>query len=403
MQVLSAQRNRSAEVARPARPQSSGLPKHIPALDGIRGLAILLVTAYRFNLGPTDVDYGFVGRILFKALTMGSLGVDLFFVLSGFLITGILFDAKGSSHFFRDFYVRRALRIYPLYYGVLILAFVVLPLAFGARYSLFPEARADQASLWLYVANFLMGIRNEWCLGSFRHFWSLCVEEHFYLLWPLVIFFCSRRQALVACLLTIICATVGRMAWIACDGPKVAVEAFTCFQCDGLALGAFLALVARGSDGIRRYIPWAIVGMVLTGITLGFIYAQPNHQAWGFPITLRAGFFGGLLLLAVSARSTTLLGKVWGSGFLRFFGKYSYAMYVFQLPLIEILASYLTPEGLIEQTGSAFLGRMAYMVAMFAITTALSVISFHLFEKHFLALKNKFHTESPRLAVAEAS
>ena len=214
--------------------------------DGIRGFAILLVTAYRFNLGPVDADYGRLGRVLFKAFSVGNLGVDLFFVLSGFLITGILFDAKGSRHYFRDFYIRRALRIYPLYYGVLFVALVALPLLLGARYQLFPEARADQASLWLYVANFLMGFRNEWCLGSFRHFWSLCVEEHFYLIWPLIIFFCTRRQALAASLLTIALAIVGRVVWLMLGGPKVAVEAFTCFQCDGLALGSFLALVARG-------------------------------------------------------------------------------------------------------------------------------------------------------------
>ena len=98
MQVLSAKLNRPVATEKPVRLQASGLPKHVPALDGIRGFAILLVTAYRFNLGPADADYGRIGRVLFKAFSVGNLGVDLFFVLSGFLITGILFDAKGSPH-----------------------------------------------------------------------------------------------------------------------------------------------------------------------------------------------------------------------------------------------------------------------------------------------------------------
>ncbi|HEX4142746.1 MAG TPA: acyltransferase [Pirellulales bacterium] len=400
MQVISAQLNRPVESERPVWAQAPSLPKHVPALDGIRGFAILLVTAYRFSLGPVDADYGRIGRVLFKAFSVGNLGVDLFFVLSGFLITGILFDAKGSSHYFRNFYLRRALRIYPLYYGVLLVALVALPLLLGARYQLFPEARADQASLWLYVANFLMGFRNEWCLGSFRHFWSLCVEEHFYLLWPLVIFFCSRRQAMAACLLTISFAIVGRIVWLMLGGPKVAIEAFTCFQCDGLALGSFLALVARGPRGIRAYLPWALVGMILTGLSMGYISTLADRQLLGFPITICSAFFGGLLVLAVSARSTTWLGKIWGSRPLAFFGKYSYAMYVFQLPLIEILAPVLNPEMLIERSGSAFIGRMAYILAMFAITTAGAVLSWNLFEKHFLALKSRFHSESSQPVLA---
>ena len=91
---------------------------HMPALDGIRGLAILSVTIFRFaGEGPTDES--FFGKIFFKFAGQGFRGVDLFFVLSGFLITGILYDAKGSSRYFRNFYIRRSLRIFPLYYGVL--------------------------------------------------------------------------------------------------------------------------------------------------------------------------------------------------------------------------------------------------------------------------------------------
>jgi peptidoglycan/LPS O-acetylase OafA/YrhL len=136
--------------------------------------------------------------------------------------------------------------------------------------------------------------------------------------------------------------------------------------------------------------------MVLAGLSMGYISTLPDRQLLGFPITICSAFFGGLLVLAVSSRSTTWLGKIWGSGALRFFGKYSYAMYVFQLPLIEILAPVLNPEMLIQRSGSAFLGRLAYIVAMFAITTAGAVVSWHLFEKHFLALKSRFHSESSR-------
>jgi peptidoglycan/LPS O-acetylase OafA/YrhL len=143
--------------------------------------------------------------------------------------------------------------------------------------------------------------------------------------------------------------------------------------------------------------------MLLTGLSMGYISTLADRQLLGLPITICSAFFGGLLVLAVSSRSTTWLGKIWGSRGLRFFGKYSYAMYVFQLPLIEILAPILNPEMLIERSGSAFLGRMAYIVAMFAITTAGAVISWNLFEKHFLALKSRFHSEPKQPAVAASA
>lgn len=100
----------------------------IPVLDGIRGLAALLVIVHHFGFG-TDPSYPrWAGRMLSYVASLGWTGVDLFFVLSGFLITGILLDAKGSEHYFRNFYARRVLRIFPLYYGVLLLTFLVLPL-----------------------------------------------------------------------------------------------------------------------------------------------------------------------------------------------------------------------------------------------------------------------------------
>ena len=177
------------------RGDSSGDDKsgHLPVLDGIRGLAILLVTAYRFDIGP---EYGQLpGSLVFQILRHGDMGVDLFFVLSGFLITGILFDARGRKHYFRNFYARRALRIFPLYYGFLFVTLVAPPALCGPEYDLFPEAESNQAWLWLYGANLLVAVRDSWCLGSFDHFWSLSVEEHFYFLWPLVIFFfCASRR-----------------------------------------------------------------------------------------------------------------------------------------------------------------------------------------------------------------
>ncbi len=384
-------------LQRPPQRNAAGLKGHIPALDGIRGLAILMVTAYRFNSGP--VCEWLPGHWLFAALDHGDLGVTLFFVLSGFLITGILFDAKGEGHYFRNFYVRRALRIFPLYYGCLFVALVLLPLLFGPRGDLFPEARANQVWLWLYGANFLMAFRNDWCLGSFTHFWSLSIEEQFYLFWPLVIFFCSRRQAMRVSLIAIAVSIVGRVAWIAVGGPEVAIDVLTFLRLDALALGSLLALAARQPNGIRPLVGGAAVagGMCLTVI---LVAAGLHHERlYGFSSALVAGFFGALLVLAVAARPSTWWSALWRSPVLAFFGKYSYAMYVFQLPLIRLLAPIVTPEGLCDRLGSVVAGRLTYIALMMAITTGSAIVSWNLYEKHFLALKARFE---PRRVVDRA-
>jgi peptidoglycan/LPS O-acetylase OafA/YrhL len=351
-----------------------------------------MVTLYRFNIGP-DCDQ-FAGRVIFKLLKFGDLGVDLFFVLSGFLITGILFDAKGQDRYFRNFYARRSLRIFPLYYGFLLVTLVLLPWLFGPRGNLFPEAQKYQAWLWLYGANFLMGFREEWCLGSFTHFWSLSVEEHFYLAWPLVIYFCSRKQAMLASLAAIAFSVIGRIVWIDTVGGTVAVEMFTFFRLDGLALGGLLALAARGPRGIKGLIPWALLaGAICAAAMLGISRLQ-DRRLLGIPTVIIAEFFGALIVLAVASKSTTWWGRIWHSPFLRFFGKYSYAMYVFQLPLIALMAPILTPEELCSRCGSVLAGRLAYIAMMTTVTTGAAVFSWYLYEKHFLAFKHRF--ENPK-------
>jgi len=368
------------------------LSGHLPALDGIRGLAILMVTAYRFNFGPADTHLP--AKVLFAVLGHGDLGVDLFFVLSGFLITGILYDAKQKQHYFRDFYARRALRIFPLYYGFLFLMLVALPLVFGTKFDFFPEAMAHQPWLWLYGANFLMGIRDQWCLGSFSHFWSLSIEEHFYFVWPFVIWLCSRRLGMVACVLAITLSMVGRIIWIASGGGSVALECFTFFRLDALGLGGLFALAARGPRGIGACVPWALTSGLFFTVGMLAIAVLPDKWFFGLNLSIRAGFFGSLLVLAVASKPWTVWGWLWRTPLLRFFGKYSYAMYVFQWPLIVLLAPIVTAESLCSRTGSVFGGRLAYLALMTATTTGLAVLSWQLYEKHFLALKSKFGTSS---------
>src|SRR6267154_3409139 len=156
------------------------VPGYIPQLDGLRGTAVILVLvghAASFVQGLP-----FAGMVEYVRCT-----VDVFFVLSGFLTTGILLDSKGSPHYFRNFYARRSLRVWPLYYLVLFLIFVVAPL-------FRPAMRPTVANIWpafvLYVQNIRYHDIYPFGLGAT---WSLAIEEQFYMTWPLLVFLFRRR------------------------------------------------------------------------------------------------------------------------------------------------------------------------------------------------------------------
>jgi peptidoglycan/LPS O-acetylase OafA/YrhL len=191
----------------------------IPALDGLRGIAIILVMLHHFTYyrPETGIDAVIAGVPLF-----GWVGVDLFFVLSGFLITGILLDSRGSTRYFTNFYARRTLRIFPLYYLVLFLALVALPQ--------FPSVHTVLAGdiempprwpYWAYLTNFSVAERG-FVHGWVDVAWSLAIEEQFYLVWPLVIWLCPQRLLPWLCTAIVIGEVFARSY---CDCERATVAA----------------------------------------------------------------------------------------------------------------------------------------------------------------------------------
>lgn len=161
----------------------SGSRHHLQELDGLRGFAILLVLCSHLVSLPPGGRSPFVDRLVGMILGLGWVGVDLFFVLSGFLITGILVQSRGGPHYFRNFYARRSLRIFPLYYLFLAIATFISPLLLSPE-SILTLPKEHAWVYWLYLSNF-GGKPSE----AFAHTWSLAVEEQFYLVWPAIVFF----------------------------------------------------------------------------------------------------------------------------------------------------------------------------------------------------------------------
>ena len=158
----------------------------IPELDGLRGIAILMVLLVHFGMFQPQ---GHAEAAVFRFFEMGWAGVDLFFVLSGYLITTILLKAKTSAFYYTHFYIRRFLRIFPLYY-VFLTGFLLVTLWQGAPV-------LEQVWYWSYLANFRIGLGHR--IDGLSHFWSLAIEEQFYLVWPLVIRHLRLRNIAVLC------------------------------------------------------------------------------------------------------------------------------------------------------------------------------------------------------------
>jgi peptidoglycan/LPS O-acetylase OafA/YrhL len=385
------------------RPSPTKSENHIEILDALRGIAILLVLGFHFCEGLeglTRVENAFYG--LFR---VGWMGVDLFFVLSGFLIIGILADTKETPRRMFKFYMRRTLRIFPLYYAALLLIFVILPLAvplatrlhvsghqhtFGGLVD--ASARQNQAWFWTYTTNILASI-NESRLGSYGHFWSLAVEEQFYLICPVVIYHLSLSRALDLCRYCVIAALCIRMGLLLAGAYDAANFLMPC-RMDALAVGGYVALAWRMgkiTPAFVRMSRWVALGALglLLALFLGrhFRLDATDNIVRSVGYTVIALFFGSLMVLCVMGRQLQWLNQ----RVFRTFGKYSYAIYVIHRPLHPILFSLLGFSALTTAWKFPMLRLLPFLILAPAACLLLGKISWVFYESRFLALK-KFHS-----------
>jgi peptidoglycan/LPS O-acetylase OafA/YrhL len=362
-------------------------------------MAIALVLIYHFAVLSGSQQTG-VDAAVFKLTGVGWAGVDLFFVLSGFLITGILFDSKSAvAGYFRTFYARRALRIAPAYYLLLFLLIFLLPLAVTTQDAASAAVRDHFVWYGAYLTNVHFSAdpvaRPDFLLTS--HLWSLAVEEQFYLLWPAVVFLLGRRQLMATCALFTVGA-LGLRSYLTLQGadPQIA-HAVMPAHLDALGLGGLVALASRNPDDLRRLArcAWPAVA-VGGGGALALFFSRdelspydPWVQSVGY--SALAVLFGALILLATTAAPGSITRRVWTRPALGWLGKYSYALYLVHWPAATLLHRYAGITGLAPSvSGSTLLGELAFTAAAFALSASLALLSWHLWEQPFLKMKQWF-------------
>lgn len=366
---------------------------HMPALDGLRGIAIILVLLHHAWVFSPFVPTTWTERAYAVFGNAGWIGVDLFFVLSGFLITGILVDTKGSAQFFQKFFARRILRIFPLYYASLLLFLVILPRA-GFLTSDLLIAQENQFWFWTYFSNVLIA-SDGWQESSLflSHFWSLAVEEQFYMIWPFAVAWLSRNRLMKLCFLAIPLAWSARFVLALMDN-NIAAYVLMPARLSTLLVGAWFALYVRSPASekrvdLRRVLLGASILLVLLGVVVTMDRGLQNltdlGQLSGFPAV--AGLAGLAIFFASSRES--LYTKALSSGVLRFFGRYSYAIYIWHLPLILILArtSFMRST---QQSLGPLSGHGVFVLITMGASIVAALLSWNLLEKHFLRLKEKF-------------
>jgi len=371
------------------RPSLRGI--HYPALDGVRGVAILLVVVHNFSFDDAILG-GFAGRLLHTAIIGGWIGVAMFFVLSGFLITGILLDTQHEAGHFRRFYLRRTLRIAPLYYAVLLVAFVGLPLAGIAPASV----RADEPSqlwLWTYLSNWVQpfGLAGH----AFPHFWSLAVEEQFYLLWPLLTWRRRPETVLRWGLALALLAPAVRVGLLLRGGAPALAYLWSPCRMDALALGGCAAAALR-MPGPAAWLAARRTGVLAAASATFVACVLACRGLWSSSFAMQTL---GYSLLAISF-TLLVLGlacadladdgrwpvRVWRAAPLRVLARYSYGIYVFHKPLQQGVGTPLMEwlgAGVIHSTSA----NAAYAAGGLAASLALAALSYHGFEQRFLALK----------------
>jgi peptidoglycan/LPS O-acetylase OafA/YrhL len=349
---------------------------HIPELDGIRGIAVLAVVLLHFYAPfSTGNPWGTLSMFFMG----GWAGVELFFVLSGYLITSILLATRDAENYFSAFYARRSLRIFPLYFLVVGGYFgIMLPLAH--RHGLVTGFHtSEQVWYWTFLGNWRQGLGyNDG--AEVAHFWSLAIEEQFYLVFALVVMLCRRKSLVRVCVTMITTSILLRIAVGLSGQPSPMMWRITVLHLDPIAMGALLACSPKLRQLAAKW--WSV--LLVIGV-LGIYLPTPM----GLGITA-AGLGGSGLVALACAKMVPLLRMAW----LRSLGKYSYGMYVLHAFVAsEVVHIAKRHHETWFVVGSLILGP--------AVSFGLAWVSWHLLEDRFQRMKARFPYRIGKLEPAE--
>jgi peptidoglycan/LPS O-acetylase OafA/YrhL len=344
--------------------------EHFPGLDGLRGFTVSVIVVYHmvkeFELPlPSPVR---------NLIMHGWISLDPFFVLSGFLITGVLLKSKGQPRYWRTFAIRRALRILPLYLGFLL---VMSPLI------------VRNADVFPILAYFTC-TQNWWIATrptpfSLTPTWSLAVEEQFYLVWPFVIWACSRRQLLWLCIVIILMSPFVRLMAVDAAGEGAAYV-WTICRMDALATGAVIRLLHKEPLMNTWAKHWALPALALGALTASLGLWQ-RHDLWFISIgyTLSVLTFGALVQCLVTD-TTPVLSRMVGSKVFKALGQVSYGIYLLHTTCIVSMAVLMRSLGL--EPSSGLLTSLVFMALSGSLTVVLASLTWHAWEKRWLGLKS---------------
>jgi peptidoglycan/LPS O-acetylase OafA/YrhL len=361
-------------VAAPLPAFSVKPKRYVLALDGVRFLAILVVILKHTGLGASSTFLPL--RVLGSLVKIGG-GVPLFFIISGYLITGILLDTRSTADRYRNFIARRSLRIFPLYFAYL---FVTV----GATW-LFTSTHLH--NIWVfafYLQNIFVDRANTFgAVLPVYHLWTLGVQEQFYLLWPFLIWSCSTlRRTRILCW-TVLIASFALRIYLTVHAGDIAVagQLMPTRACE-MAIGAILAIERYQETWISRVWPRLMMPLALMLVTLIYFRVEdlrPGLALVDITLALLAGCLLAAALLPNSLTARVLSKRIFTS----IGGRYSYGLFMFHPAVLLFCKEVL-------HLGNTHANSIERVVITLSASLVLAILSYHLFEKPFLTLKRFF-------------
>ncbi len=383
---------------------------HIKELDGARGIAVIVVMLFHFVHIPFVSENRF-DLFVINFLHLGWIGVDLFFVLSGFLITRILIHEKREQKFSKylsRFYAKRSLRIFPLYYAYLIFIFLIfLPLFLQKldhnEQLKLVEAKNAQLWFWLYVSNIKQVVNGKFFGAGVSHLWSLSIEEQFYLFWPLIVYYFKLANIKRITIGIIILSPLLRIICLQLGMPLLSIYFFTFTRLDALSMGALVAILSIQNVKIDflkliRFIVFLSIVSIVIIYYFGIIpESSPVICSIGY--SLLALTFGCLILLLQSTYDFKFR-SFFNTKYLTFMGKYSYGLYLFH-PLVRNVVLRILGNPFVI-LGSQILWTIFFIILSTGLSIILALLSWNLFEKWFLKLKDGIKSgKADNLAISQ--